>query len=260
MILLALLALPRALADPKRRMIGIFFVMSLGTAMLSGKVGSDLNYFLNFVVASACLSGLFAFDIFNAARNAVGKPAWIIPVALLIPAALVQSGLMEGQRAYSFTPIQEDYINGARIVETLSSANGLILSEDEGFCLLSGHEVVFNPFIMSEMAREGIWDQEPFIESIENRSYDLIMLRFIVGDPMSDDRPGAGTHAGWDRFTEHMEVAIEENYEIDFNISPIYMRRMWFIYRPIREGDEVSIQAPPVDISDDETTNLIGGG
>jgi len=258
MILLALLALPSALKKPERRMMGIFFILSFCTAMLSGKVGSDLNYFINFVVASACLTGFFASDLFAAARNSKPAPKWLIPLAFLIPAALVQSGLMEGQRSYSFTPIEEDRLNGARIVEILSSVNGPILSEDEGFCLLAGHEVFFNPFIMSEMAREGIWDQEPFVESIENKSFDLIMLRFDVNDPMNDDRPGVGTHAGWNRFTEAMEVAIAENYEIDFDISPIYMRRLWFIYKPIRE-EEPNLENDSVEPETGESMNLLGG-
>jgi hypothetical protein len=140
--------------------------------------------------------------------------------------------------------------------------------------------VLFNPFIMSEMSREGIWDQGPFVQSIENREYDLIMLRFIVGDPASDDRPGAGTYAGWDRFTESMEAAIEDNYEIDFDISPIYMRRLWFIYRPIQEEvveegtgleemlpfeteEEFQVETEeeaPVETGDNEAQNLLGGG
>jgi len=232
MLILALFALPRALTDPRRRMLAFFFLASLATSLLSGKVGSDLNYYLNLVIASACLAGLLAADILRAAASGESRPAWIVPIMLLIPAAIAQSGLMEGQRGFSFNPIAEDYRNGAMIVETLSSVNGPILSEDEGFCLLAGHEVLFNPFIMSELGREGVWDQTPFVRSIENREFDMIMLRFDVNDPTNDDRPGVGTHAGWDRFTPSMERAIADNYRIDYAVSPIFMRRWWFIYRP----------------------------
>jgi hypothetical protein len=250
MFLIALFALPRAFSEPRRRMLAWFFIMSFGTSMLSGKVGSDLNYFLNLAVASACLCGCFAADCFTAVRDSPLRPTWILVALMLIPAGLAQSGLLEGDRGFSFTPRSEDYQAGFRIVDTLSRVNGPILSEDEGFCLLSGHQVVFNPFIMSELAREGLWDQSPFVHAIEDKVFDLIMLRFDVDDPSHDDRPGAGGHAGWDRFTPEMERAISENYEIDTDISPIFMRRWWFIYRPRPEPDESEEEAADVGLAD----------
>lgn len=243
MLLIALLALPRAFSEPRRRMLAVFFAASFLTSLLAGKVGSDLNYFLNLVAASACLCGCFAADLLKAARSARAQAVWALVAFMLIPAMLAQSGLLEGDRGFSFTPRAEDYQAGSRIVETLGGVNGPILSEDEGFCLLAGHDVVYNPFIMSELAREGIWDESPFVHAIEDQVFDIIMLRFDVDDPGHDDRPGAGGHAGWDRFTPRMERAISENYEIDTNVSPIFMRRWWFIYRP-RAGSEDS---PPGD-------------
>jgi hypothetical protein len=219
--------------------------------MLSGKVGSDLNYFINLIIAAACLAGITTSNLLQALEVDWKKHAWIAAVMLLVPASIIQSGTMEGNRAYSFTPINDDYVAGQQIVDKLSSVNGPILSEDEGFCLLSGHEVLFNPFIMSEMAREGFWDETPFVDSILNREFDLIMLRFDVNDPHNDDQPGAGGHAGWDRFTNRMEAAIMENYDIDRSFSqipdayvPVFMRRYWFVYRPKSDAN-MEIQEEP---------------
>jgi len=246
LLLCSLFALGPSLKDPGRRMLGIFFIFTIATALLSGKVGSDLNYFINLVIGASCLTGLLFHDLLKASVQSDCK-RWIIPAMLLIPAILVQSGFMEGNRSLSFSPGREEYMNGRFITDTLSAVNGPILSEDEGFCLLAGHEVLFNPFIMSELAREGIWDQSPFIEAIENREFDIIMLRFYVDDPSHDDRAGAGAHAGWDRFTTEMEEAISANYELDPAVSPVYMRRYWFIYRPvgtIPSGMEFQIPPP----------------
>ncbi len=244
-IILALFALPRAIADKRRRMLGLFFLASVATAVLAGKVGSDLNYFLNLIVAAACLGGCFAHDILRASITTDRPPGWTVLALLLIPAALIQSGLIEGDRSLSFTPLPADYRNGRQIVETLTNAQGPILSEDEGFCLLSGHEVIFNPFIMSELSREGTWDETPFVDAIRSRSFDIIMLRFDVNDPTHDDRPGAGGYAGWDRFTPGMEEAIKMSYEIDPAAGPIFMRRWWFIYRPRETEVDVPSDAAP---------------
>jgi hypothetical protein len=213
-------------------MLAMFFLASVGTALLAGKVGSDLNYFINLTTASACLAGCFFSDLTDLKPLANGKSAWILAILLFFPAALAQSGLIEGNRSLSFNPQPVDYSTGEKIVEILSRAHGPILSEDEGFCLLSHHEVLLNPFIMSELAREGVWDQSVFVDWIRNRGPKVIMLRFDVNDPNNDDRPGAGGNAGWDRFTKEMESAIRDSYEIDASVSPIYMRRLWFIYRP----------------------------
>jgi len=237
LVLLALFALPGSLRLNARRIFGLFFLASVLTSLLSGKVGSDMNYFLNFLVAASMLSGLLFSDISESIAADKSRLA-LIPFILLIPAAIYQCGFIEGNRNNSFHPRHDARNYGTKVVETLESARGPILSEDEGFCLLSGHEVVFNPFIMSELAREGIWDQTPFLESIGNKEFDLIMLRFFVDDPNNDDRPGVGGNAGWDRFTVEMENAIKESYELDpdaidlyRNFEP-YMRRQWFIYRP----------------------------
>ncbi|MCX6645595.1 MAG: glycosyltransferase family 39 protein [bacterium] len=250
-LILALFGLRYALSDNRKRIIGLYFIASLATAMLSGKVGSDLNYFINLIIASACLAGVTASNLLQALEVDLKKHGWIAAILLLVPAAIIQSGTMEGNRAYSFTPIKDDYIAGQQIVDKLSSVNGPILSEDEGFCLLSGHEVLFNPFIMSEMAREGFWDETPFVDSIRNGEFDLIMLRFDVNDPHNDDQPGTGGHAGWDRFTNRMEAAIMENYDIDRSFSqipdayvPVFMRRYWYVYRPKSDAN-MEIQEEP---------------
>ena len=237
LVLLSLFALAGSLRQTPRRIFGLFFLASILTSLLSGKVGSDMNYFLNFLVAASMLTGLLFSDISELIARDKSRLA-LIPLLLLIPAAIYQCGFIEGNRNNSFHPGHDALNYGMKVVETLQSTRGPILSEDEGFCLLSGHEVVFNPFIMSELAREGIWDQTPFVESIKNKEFDLIMLRFYVDDPNNDDRPGVGGNAGWDRFTVEMEGAIKESYELDpdsidlyRNFEP-YMRRQWFIYRP----------------------------
>jgi hypothetical protein len=232
MLLLAIFALPRTLANPKRKVLGYFFAASVATALLSGKVGSDLNYFINLAMASALLAGCLFADFAESVKAPEKRPQWIMAALLLFPAAIAQSGLIEGSRMLSFTPIQDDYYAGSKIVDILNAEPGPILSEDEGFCLLSHHEVVFNPFIMSELAREKIWDQTVFVDWIRSGGPRIIMLRFDVNDPNNDDRAGAGGNAGWDRWTVEMEKAISDTYEIDKTVSPIYMRRTWYIYRP----------------------------
>jgi len=260
LFLVALITLPTAIRDRKKFILAAFFIASFGTALLAGKVGSDLNYFINLAVASSILAGSFIADLFKKLEASESRSGVLIPAMLLIPAIMIHSGMMEGHRAWSFTPTSEDIESGNRIVEVLSSVNGPILCEDEGFCLKAGHEVLFNPFIMSEMAREGYWDESDFITAIQNKEFDLIMLRFDVFAEYHDDTPGYGNNAGWDRFTPAMEAAISENYSYDssmlreittdegrfIQVVPFYMRRYWFIYRP--EGTSPVYEEQSIDL------------
>jgi len=237
LFLAALIAIQATMSSNPRRIFGLFFIFSFFTAMLSGKVGSDMNYFLNLLIASSMLGGLLVADVSGILTKEKNR-GWLIPVLLLIPAAMYQCGFLEGNRINSFNPGLDAANYGSRVVQVLESARGPVLAEDEGFSLLSDHDVIFNPFIMSELAREGIWDQTEFVESIERKEYEIIMLRFYIADPQHDDRPGVGGFAGWDRFTDEMELAILENYELDPDVLDLYrnferyMRRRWFIYRP----------------------------
>ncbi|MCD6216512.1 glycosyltransferase family 39 protein [bacterium] len=227
LLVVAFFSTIRSLVRREFNMAVFYFVFAFLISLTSGKVGSDLNYFLETIVAAHIILAIFIKDGY---RRNLAFSARLIAAGLAFLIALDYAFLHDNRR-YSYEPNNDDRQYGAILASMIKEQQGPILSEDEAMAAVCGKEVVFNPFIMSELAKEGIWDQTDFVNSIKDKKYDLLILRFKVTDPNHEDKPGLGGHAGWDRWTEEMEAAISENYR---NYATIPLRRQWYVYYPLR--------------------------
>jgi len=213
-----------------------YFIFALLVSLTSGKVGSDMNYFIESIVAGHIILGIILGEwlTFKSSINeAINHEATYMRLAAsaLIFLLALDYAFIHDKRIYSYSPSQDDYQYGALIVQEIKNKPGMILSEDEGFAVVCRKEVMLNPFIMSELAKEGLWDQIDFVNLIKEKKFDLIILRFEVNDPNHPDKPTIGGYAGWDRWTDEMEQAIKENYQ---RYAIIPMRRSWYLYRPMK--------------------------
>jgi len=207
-----------------------YLIVGFLMTLLAGKVGSDQNYFLPMFIPQAIVIGIWAAEILNSPVQWKVKNGFLLLMAGLV----LFMGFVIGDRELSFTPSKAVAYNGQQLVEIIRSFKGQVLVEDEGLTLLAGREVIYNPFIMNELNKEGLWDQTPFVESIRNAEYDLIVLRFNVFDKNNEDTAELGDMAGWDRFSPEMEQAVRENYVTDG--TPLPMRRLWYFYTRKSEG------------------------
>ena len=207
-----------------------YFIVGFFMALLAGKVGSDQNYFLPMFIPQAIVTGIWAVEVLQSAIERRAKNGLLVLMAGLV----LFMGFVIGDRELSFTPSKAEAYNGQQLIEIIRSFKGPVLVEDEGLTLLAGRDVIYNPFIMNELNKEGLWDQTPFVDSIKHAEYDLIVLRFNVFDRSSEDTAELGDMAGWDRFSPEMEEAIRENYVTDG--MPLPMRRLWYFYTRKSEG------------------------
>jgi hypothetical protein len=76
-----------------------------------------------------------------------------------------------------------------------------ILCEQPIFLLLSGKKIVFQPFIMSELQKEGKWNQQRFIEDLGQRRFSLI----VTGQDVRKE-------GHFWQYTKEMIQAIREQY------------------------------------------------
>ena len=228
--LLLIVAFAHSIREFSRRAVSpvlLYFLFAFLISLTSGKVGSDMNYFFETIVAAHILLAVFLNYLLKQKMEFSGS---LIATGLVFLIAL-DYAFIHDNRIYSHQPNKDDRANGTILVSMIKDQEGPILSEDEGFVAVCGKEVQFNPFIMTELSKEGIWDQTDFVNSINNKKYDLLILRFDVTDPNHRDKPGVGSHAGWDRWTEEMEEAIQKNYK---NYAIIPMRRQLYVYLPLR--------------------------
>jgi hypothetical protein len=72
---------------------------------------------------------------------------------------------------------QADIEAGYRIVELIKSTDKPVLSEEAGFNLLAGKDVLTNPTQLLNLANNNSFDGSALIEMIENQDFGLIVLR-----------------------------------------------------------------------------------
>ncbi len=66
---------------------------------------------------------------------------------------------------------------GWKIVQTVREADGLVLSEEAGFSLLAGREVITNPTQLLNLDKKGLYDGRELLRMIEAREFALIIFR-----------------------------------------------------------------------------------
>ena len=102
-------------------------------------------------------------------------------------------------------PTKEDEENGWRIVERVKQASGFVISEDAGFSILAGREVITNPVQLrnlwenDRLGDKGIYDPGELLMLIEEQKFGLIIRR-------------------GDFFPLPVRVAIDQYYQLDESI------------------------------------------
>jgi len=172
---------------------------SLVSALTIGKPGSNVNYLLELSVA-LCFSTAMVL-------------AWLQRWPWMRALALVLLGLqiyMLGQwlqgdyyRAHYAEPRPEN----AEIAELIRKTDGPVLTDEYiGLLLLERRPVYIQPFDFTALAQNGLWDQGPFLEMLDRREFELI----IIYNPYN-----ALVRQRW---TKEMLQHIRSNYE---QIEPI---------------------------------------
>lgn len=84
---------------------------------------------------------------------------------------------VEGYANIGYLTTQADIEAGRQIVELIQQADGPVLSEEAGFMLAAGREVVTNPTQLLNLWRAGLWDGAELLSMIEGREFEFIILR-----------------------------------------------------------------------------------
>lgn len=198
----------------------IYAPLALATGLLSGKVGSDMNYFLEPILGGILVTGL----AFRYWRNGGQQwPAWVVAGSVMV---LLQSAVVQNPRAGSYRPTRYDLANGTELLLQLQQVQGVVLSEEEGIVALAGKEVGYNPFIMAELEREGVWDDTPLVEQLNARVIPVVIVLELPDPNRAVDR---GRGAGWDRWTPAMQQALQSHYR---PVVGVPFRRDWIVMVP----------------------------
>lgn len=155
-------------------LLNLYLVITVLMTVSLGKQGSDTNYMLPFIAASAAAAGrLWSLP-------AGGWKKWIGPIAAVSIA--VQSVFGGGILNFSMQKIREGRAEQKAFYDKLSTViqkyPDPIICWDMTLLIANGRPVYFEPFPMAQAAYSGAWDQTPILEDLRNEKIRLIVTYF----------------------------------------------------------------------------------
>jgi hypothetical protein len=178
-------------------LVGAYLAAAVATAFLIGKIGSDVNYLLELSAALALAAG-------SLVGRYPSRPG--VRCALLLVLA-VQVAIMVQASQFTYARFQAGVIGNkdglARLAEVVDDSNGPVLADEyAGLLPLQGRGIYLQPFEMTQLQRDGRWDQRPLLASIERREFPAILIW----------KPPYASGVYRERWTREMLETMDENY------------------------------------------------
>jgi hypothetical protein len=187
---LAWVAMPRLLvrpaaADPAgwgRPLLAAYLVTSFLACLTAGKIGSEINYLIEHVAVLATCVGITLAEAFAATggRRKVGFAALAVPALLL---AYIGTARQRGTLESTQVPPARTQREIEHVLARIERAPGAVLSEDMTLLVRAGKPIEFQPFEMTQLARQGLWNPAPLLQRVAAREFSLIVLRFDARTP-----------------------------------------------------------------------------
>lgn len=187
-----------------RAVLGTYLFTTFIVSLTVGKIGSEVNYLIEFMGAVCVCVGVAVADGF-APEGTTSAGAHSSLSALFIPALLLLGTAGFPKRAaieWLEIPPPEREREMARLVELVRNVDGPVLSEDLTLLLLAGKPVEFQPCDMAHMVYQRLWDASGFVRRLEQQDYRLIVLKGDLNDSAPRD----------DSFSPPMIAAIRNAY------------------------------------------------
>ncbi len=191
-------------------LVGPYLVLSVPSALLVGKVGSDVNYLLELSAALCLVTGaLIAWQRERPRLRTLLISLLVVQVLALAQSSLVPSGLQD------YVTEQEREVR--QLSRVVAKADGPVLTDEYmGLLPLDGKRIKLQPFEMTQLSRDGAWEQGRAVKSIREQRYAVVM---IWEPPFAKD-------IKQDRWTDEMLAAIDDRYERTDRVADMV------VYRP----------------------------
>lgn len=158
------------------RLFLLYFILSTLSTLTAGKVGSNINYYIEFSWAVALAFGLALARLQDLSAQRRGF-SYLIPAFLLVQASL----LYHLPHSYEFMthfklPDEKKLEASQKLSSYVKSTKGKVVSVAMDVLVLNGRDIEFEPFMFTQLATQDLWDQQAFLRKIETKSYDLIII------------------------------------------------------------------------------------
>jgi hypothetical protein len=176
------------------------------SAITIGKIGSNINYFLEFAAGLSLLIGFALYVLFRR----VTKP-WMALILIFVLLSVSWQGvrfiLKVQEDTRSGLQTRQDAINELRDLEELVAQNldqPILADEYMGMIMLNDENLYLQPFEITQLTIGGFFDQQPLLDQIEEEKFSLILLQ--------EDSWWAQVLQ--ERWTPEMLKAIRANYRL----------------------------------------------
>ncbi len=178
-----------------------YAVGALISAATIAKIGSDVNYLFE-ASAAACL--LWGILIAAARRVAVVRAGVLAALALQLVWAVDLS-------VAKYDPLLTERLvkreQTAAIASFLETHDGVVLADEHmGELVISSRAIVFQPFEYSQLARDGTWDQAPFLDALISGAYPYVLIYQPYRNPL----------LRYERWTPEMLRIVNEYFRPEF--------------------------------------------
>lgn len=214
-------------------LLASYFVISLLNILALTKAGSAENYLLEPLAAASLLVGSRVGSLLHEHQREslrLSHPLHILAVLLVCHAVRITTfaPVMFGSKE----PSPEDYRNASFLTLRLRTTHGPVISELACYAIFAGKEVLFQPFIMSELARQGRWDEEKILRDIRQKKFSVIATTVQLE-----------TTTYSDAFTSRMREAITTHYRLAKKLED---GRLWrhYVYDPVAGETMREVSAP----------------
>lgn len=170
------LALSVRSRQPVRWLLGPYLAASGLTALLAGKIGSNVNYFLELSAGLSLGAGVLLTAL----------PGRSFRRAAAMSLLAVQVGSLTAWSRSGFAiPSAEEQAELAELENRIRTADDPVLvDEQSGLLPINGRPLYMEPIGMTNLANSGRWNEEPFLEALRSRAFPLI----VVYEPYARDR------------------------------------------------------------------------
>lgn len=210
----------RGFAELRRRLQGAdgdtgfaillaYFLLTTLMLVTIAKVGSNINYFIDWMFVIGILAGIGCWQAARLAFEPKGSSPQAGLIALLLPALIgVQAILLPPPPDYAqrLDPVRVAELE--RLTALVKAADRPVISDEMVVLLRGGQPVRWESAIFAELGSKGMWDPAPFVARIRRGEFAFFVTDGGRGDPYFEDRYG--------RF---MADAIDEAYPVKVKLA-----------------------------------------
>ena len=187
----------------------LHMLLAFAVSFTCGKKGSNYNYFLEWNVACCVPAGLVIVFALRRIGTKTITASSLVPLLLLLlfgtngPAALAE-------RLWPSPPSTQAK-NNEQVTAFLRGIAGPVYSENMTLLLKNGKEAPAEPDLITNLARLGSWDEQPFVDRIESGYFSAVIVTTSLDNG--------------NRFTPAVRAAIQKAYRFDRNYGEFQIFR-----------------------------------